>query len=112
MGVSHSCVFYPCDICGKQLNSTEAVTKHKRRNHSGLDFKCQFCEKNFYSKEVLRNHLESVHGEKIPCHVCGAKVAPSRYSNHLKRTHGEKSVCDICNKEVKSLKFHKLRIHP
>ena len=108
---SHSCVFYPCDICGKEFNSIHYVANHKRNQHTGLgSFSCQLCGKLCKSKYTLKKHYHDVHGEKIPCHVCGEEVRAVNYKAHL-RAHEEKAICDICNKEVRNLKFHKLNKH-
>ena len=110
---AHSCVLYPCDICGKQFNSIINVANHKRNTHTDLGtLKCELCGKLCKSKEYLRRHYGNYHGDKIPCQICGAEFTSTYYKSHLK-THDEKTVCNICNKEVSKtgLKEHMRRKH-
>ena len=47
---THSCVLYPCDVCGKEFNSIDGVTHHKKRHADLGTYNCQLCEKPFKSK--------------------------------------------------------------
>ena len=108
---SHSCVFYPCDICGKEYTSIKSVAGHKRSQHVELcSINCHLCGKLCESKKDLKNHEKREHSEKIPCQICGANIKSFQYTTHLKY-HEEKATCDICNKEVRNLKDHKLSMH-
>jgi len=107
---THSCVLYPCDVCGKEFNSIDGVTQHKKRHADLGTYNCQLCEKPFKSKSSLKMHYITSHGEKIPCHICGKEISSVSYKEHLK-THDEKNICEICNKVVRNIKRHMLRLH-
>ena len=108
---SHECVFYSCEICGKQYNSIDGVRVHKKKVHEEIrENKCEECGKIFERSTLLKNHMEVVHQEKVSCHICGGSYAKKHLRTHL-QTHREKTICTICEKEVRNLARHIESMH-
>jgi len=108
---THECVFYPCEICGKQFNSLGGVQAHKRYSHEGIceQKKCQECGKTFNNSILLQRHIDTVH-ERVTCHTCGEKVGKWSLKKHL-QSHEEKTICEICKKAVRNMKNHIRAMH-
>ena len=103
---AHSCVFYSCDICGKQFGTIQLVQAHTRVVHEEVGVhSCEMCGKIFERSILLKNHIENQHSEKVSCHICGAKFSSYTMKKHL-QSHVDKVICKICNKEVRQLKRH------
>ncbi|XP_041633932.1 zinc finger protein OZF-like [Cheilinus undulatus] len=111
-----------CDICGKTLSSTSALSLHSKI-HAGIkDFKCQHCEKTFVCKGNLKTHLKthfkkgSFHSNNTTvCGICGKKFStPATLKLHSK-IHAEIKdfKCQYCGKsfcQKGNLKLH-LKTH-
>ena len=108
---NHSCVFYSCDVCGKQFSSISTVQAHKKSIHEEKGIhSCEMCGKTFDRSSLLNTHIRNHHTEKVSCHICGTKINPHYLRIHL-LTHEDKVICKICNKEVKQLRHHMMTVH-
>ena len=81
-----------CSLCDKVLTSKVGFRFHMRNNHSAEGFKCDQCEEVFQKLTEHEAHLRTVHGNGLPCEICG-KVLSSKVAlvNHHRYIHtGEK----------------------
>lgn len=60
---SHSNNVFPCDICGKQMNSRRNLVTHVRRHTEEKRLKCEVCGKKFYTKYHLNLHASKLHNK-------------------------------------------------
>ena len=76
-----------CNICGKTLNSTNALERHHEKRHSFQSktkspqpqihgqYSCNECDKSFTWKYTLNRHMRTHTGENLmSCEVCEKKV--------------------------------------
>ncbi|XP_064083131.1 uncharacterized protein LOC135199160 [Macrobrachium nipponense] len=89
-----------CKICGKILNSSSQLKRHKT-THGVRRFKCQVCDKAFTEKYNLKIHTLT-HTQERPheCNLCQKKFRYLRDLAEHKRTHEgtRPHVCDVCQK--------------
>ncbi|XP_055842020.1 zinc finger protein 3 homolog [Episyrphus balteatus] len=60
---SHSNNVFPCDICGKQMNSRRNLVTHIRRHTEEKRLKCEVCGKRFFTKYHLNLHASKLHNK-------------------------------------------------
>ncbi|XP_055914415.1 zinc finger protein 836-like [Eupeodes corollae] len=60
---SHSNNVFPCDICGKQMNSRRNLVTHIRRHTEEKRLKCEVCGKKFFTKYHLNLHASKLHNK-------------------------------------------------
>jgi len=109
----HSCIFYPCEVCGKQFTSILNVKAHMKLVHEEIGINsCEICGKTFERSGLLKNHIANMHKEsnKVPCHICGSKFSQHKLKIHM-LIHEDKKVCTICDKEVRYLERHIKAVH-
>jgi len=109
----HSCVLYPCDICGKEFGKESYLRTHIESIHEKTHTcTCDVCGKIFLSKATLSQHVKYQHEpvKTIPCTICGKEYTDRDMKTHL-LTHQEKVECTICNVKVRKLEFHMKRMH-
>jgi len=109
----HSCVLYPCDICGKEFGKESYLRTHIESIHEKTHTcTCDVCGKVFLSKATLSQHVKYQHEpvKTIPCTICGKEYTDRDMKTHL-LTHQEKVECTICNVKVRKIEFHMKRMH-
>jgi len=93
-----------CNICGKTLNSTNALERHHEKRHSFQSktkspqpqihgqYSCNECDKSFTWKYTLNRHMRTHTGENLlSCEVCEKKVRDKyQLTQHL-LTHSDVS---------------------
>ena len=52
---------YPCEQCGKIFKAKEAVRRHQKYAHEGLNFECKMCGKSYSQPNNLKLHLRKAH---------------------------------------------------
>lgn len=101
-----------CDLCGKTFNCKAKFLTHLKTLHMTKLFDCDFCGKKFTWKNELRSHIR-MHNKKTKCQVCYSLV--SNMKTHIKTVHvqGQKVPCSICGVRVAKnyLKRHIIARH-
>ncbi|KAG5873589.1 hypothetical protein JTB14_032890 [Gonioctena quinquepunctata] len=123
-----------CDICGKEVQNADEMSRHITEFHSNTQAKNEIKEEyNGYSSGEKLSHRISVSSSHIPerrismnvtptssyCEICNKELCNKYFmKTHMQRMHGIEIengaqiggvVCDICNKELCSKYF--LRVH-
>ncbi|CAG0887430.1 unnamed protein product [Cyprideis torosa] len=95
---------YPCEICGKNLSSPQALRKHKAIIHHDdktQRIQCEFCGKGIRSFD-MKVHMTQYHPESpLKCSICSKEYAmKSSLQNHYEVVHGNggRFVCARCGK--------------
>ena len=80
----------PCDICGKILNTSWTLLRHKQSRHGQVfPYQCKLCQKRFKVELTLKRHMR-VHGDpSFFCKVCEIvtlyfqleKIEPDMYTS-------------------------------
>lgn len=105
-----------CNICGKELNNTYSVIRHKQSFHNDeFPHECKICGKKYKVELTLRRHLVT-HGEPIyRCKLCdyGCYLRANLRIHMISHTNERPYVCDFCGKQyrAKNLLDNHRRIH-
>ena len=103
--------FLYCNECNKGF-STDAISDHMNKVHSGLDFKCELCGKCFKRQQYLKIH-SGIHTESnIECKLCGMFYNTKQsLAAHVGNYHSKKPKvkCNHCGKLLST--EENLRLH-
>lgn len=114
---------YPCDICGKELQTPEGLKRHATRHRTDFDYHCQKCGRGFSDKGSLDRH-QHLHTNDFPykCSDCPLGfVRPQLLAKHRERYHGPNAAklqlyyCSYCPRAFQNrggLNFHVKQQHP
>ncbi|KAM7350607.1 uncharacterized protein ACRADG_009160 [Cochliomyia hominivorax] len=107
---------YPCPDCPMIFEQTRALAAH-RVMHSERDFKCKVCGINLKTMAAVTRHMNCKHPDVLPykCHLCNKAFPVENHLNdHINEHMGfKKHKCDLCEKSfpnTTALKDH-IRIH-
>lgn len=121
-----------CDICGREVKSSEEMTKHIMEFHSSGTGNEATKEEHLVEEKSLLNRVPNTDGHPTDrrvslnvtptssyCEICNKELCNKYFmKTHMQRMHGIEIengaqiggvVCDICNKELCSKYF--LRVH-
>lgn len=111
---------FKCNICGKGVNTKQHLRRHEITHLKS--FKCPFdlCDQSFYKNNQLKNHILSVHENKLTCKDCGKVYnRPYRLANHREKAHGSVpqyqcsyATCVLIFKTWSALQLHIKTDHP
>ncbi|XP_061398303.1 gastrula zinc finger protein XlCGF57.1-like [Musca vetustissima] len=92
---------YPCPDCSMVFQQTRALAAH-RVIHAERDFKCQVCGVNLKTLSAVTRHMNHKHPGVLPykCELCDqAFPVESHYKDHLNMHKGyKKHKCEQCDK--------------
>ena len=54
-------VTYKCQLCGKGIETKQALEIHMKSSHKGVKHICKTCDKEFSREDVFRNHNQKFH---------------------------------------------------
>ena len=60
-----------CNICGKRFLTRTKLEKHILTHSDIKRYSCDRCGTKLKNYSCVRSHMMNVHGEKIPCDICG-----------------------------------------
>ena len=93
---------YMCDICGKEMSSLAAMSKHNKWHQDQESPSCLKCGIDFEDRISYRSHMRSHRGENrkqknFTCETCGQNFV-SKFSlwKHNKIHEGGKLRCETC----------------
>ncbi|CAG0887428.1 unnamed protein product [Cyprideis torosa] len=112
---SHRQKSYPCEMCGKELCTPQAMRRHMAVIHNGDQAKrvqCEFCGKDV--REIdLRIHVSEYHPKmSLKCLICDKEYSTkSSFRKHQESAHegGGRFVCATCGKNF--VTNQRLRVH-
>ena len=78
-----------CNICNKTFPRHSSLELHFSSVHEKLKSKCNICGKEV-STSNIKTHIEAMHGERknFKCEVCSKEFRTNRYvANHMTIVH-------------------------
>lgn len=92
---------YPCPDCPMIFQQTRALAAH-RVMHLERDFKCQVCGINLKTIAAVTRHMNCKHPHVLPykCHICDrAFPVETHLNDHINEHMGHKKYkCNMCAK--------------
>ena len=83
---------FKCEVCQQaKFGRNSELEKHISRVHDNPK-RCSICNLDFSKRNLLRNHVASVHEDKIlfNCEICKMEFATKKYlSRHISDVHKE-----------------------
>ena len=91
-----------CDICGFGTDIPSSVTNHYDTTHKQVAYVCEICvnSKKYSSQNGLRNHVKTVHMDKLSCQTCGKVFLYLHLLDDHNKQHTQKGSisCSLCFK--------------
>ncbi|XP_017060888.2 zinc finger protein weckle-like isoform X1 [Drosophila ficusphila] len=88
---THAEPSFPCNICGKKLQSRRTLSGHMAVHSDEMNLKCDVCFKRFKRSKYLKSHLLSHTGLRpYICDVCEKPFAcRAKCHSHMLKKHPE-----------------------
>ena len=91
-----------CDQCGFGTDIPNSLTNHYETTHKQVVYVCDICvsSKKYSSQNGLRNHVKTVHLDKLSCPTCGKVFLYLHLVEEHKKQHTQKGSisCSLCFK--------------
>ena len=91
-----------CDHCGFGTDIPSSLTNHYDTTHKEVVYVCEICvhSKKYSSQNGLRNHVKTVHLDKLSCQTCGKVFLYLDLVHEHRKQHTQKGSisCSLCFK--------------
>ncbi|XP_059055017.1 zinc finger protein 62 homolog [Achroia grisella] len=106
----HAFMKIPCNVCGVQLISTQALFMHHVARHSRKPYHCTLCPLRFQLRADCKDHILKGHAPEMPfkCDICDKNFVHTDFlKEHISNMHNveKTTLTHLTPKKIKGIPY-------